>query len=670
MRRRLSVPLAAGGGTLFTFIVQALDGAGTARLQFTAPGFAPHTSTITLTPSGFILYYPSSITTTTFSSNTGLLVLPVRLNPDLTVAADPGSQSVRGGGSVNVPIASSNPAVGTIVDFAHAPIDHLTFTGGVSSASPQFAPTGGGTAVITLETPPGFSTPATQQQIPATVTAPPITVPDATVGKDLQVGVLGQLGAPAPASGIDVTITSLDPARVLVSSSSTVAGAASLSVPLAAGGGTLFTFIVQALDGAGTARLQFTAPGFAPHTSTITLTPSGFILSYPSSITTTTFSSNTGLLVLPVRLNPDLTVAADPGSHSVRGGGSVNVPIASSNPAVGTIVDFAHAPIDHLTFTGGVSSASPQFAPTGGGTAVITLETPPGFSTPATQQQIPATVTAPPITVPDATVGKDLQVGVLGQLGAPAPASGIDVTITSLDPARVLVSSSSTVAGAASLSVPLAAGGGTLFTFIVQALDGAGTARLQFTAPGFAPHTSTITLTPSGFILSYPSSITTTTFSSNTGLVVMAVRLNPDLTRRRRRPALRARRGVRERADCELEPRGRDHRRLRARADRPFDLYGRREQRQPSIRADGWGHGGNHARDTAGLRHAGHSATDPGDGHRPGTDGGIERAPVRSDPTTTSPIEFFALFSEPVTGFTASDVRFAGSTVGGTWSRR
>ena len=44
----------------------------------------------------------------------------------------------------------------------------------------------------------------------------------------------------------------------------------------------------------------------------------------------------------------------------------------------------------------------------------------------------------------------------------------------------------------------------------------------------------------------------------------------------------------------------------------------------------------------------------------------VAGAPIQSDPTTTSPIEFFALFSEPVTGFTASDVRFAGSTVGGT----
>jgi hypothetical protein len=44
----------------------------------------------------------------------------------------------------------------------------------------------------------------------------------------------------------------------------------------------------------------------------------------------------------------------------------------------------------------------------------------------------------------------------------------------------------------------------------------------------------------------------------------------------------------------------------------------------------------------------------------------VDQAAAQTDPTDKSPIKFTVTFSEPVFGFTASDVSFAGSTVGGT----
>ena len=44
----------------------------------------------------------------------------------------------------------------------------------------------------------------------------------------------------------------------------------------------------------------------------------------------------------------------------------------------------------------------------------------------------------------------------------------------------------------------------------------------------------------------------------------------------------------------------------------------------------------------------------------------IDQAAGQADPTNASPIDFTVVFSEPVTGFTGSDVSFTGSTVGGT----
>jgi hypothetical protein len=46
----------------------------------------------------------------------------------------------------------------------------------------------------------------------------------------------------------------------------------------------------------------------------------------------------------------------------------------------------------------------------------------------------------------------------------------------------------------------------------------------------------------------------------------------------------------------------------------------------------------------------------------------INQAAGQADPTTTGPIKFTVVFSEPVTGFTASDVDLSSSTVGGTLS--
>ena len=46
----------------------------------------------------------------------------------------------------------------------------------------------------------------------------------------------------------------------------------------------------------------------------------------------------------------------------------------------------------------------------------------------------------------------------------------------------------------------------------------------------------------------------------------------------------------------------------------------------------------------------------------------INQAAGQVDPTSTSPINFTVAFSETVTGFTASDISFANSTVGGTLS--
>ncbi len=531
-----SITLEVGAGTIGipTFYVQALAGVGTVQLTATASGYASDTSDVTLTPSGFM--FPvgtANISTTTFSNNTALNVVAARLNPiDLTFGQ---GQEVRGGLTVNVPIVSSNTVVGVLVDTGNDQIliDHLTFNGGDSSASADFDPKEIGTATISLSVPVGFSTPSHLRQITASVTGPPINLGNVTVGHNLQTTLSGSLGAPAPAGNRQVTVTSQDPTKVLLATSATAVGTASITLDVGAGTAGIPAFYVQALAGAGSVQLTTTASGYAPDTSDVTLTPSGFMFAVgTSNISTTTFSTNTALNVVAARLNPaDLTFAQ---GQEARGGLTVNVPIVSSNTVVGVLVDTGNDQIliDHLTFNGGDSSAGVDFDPKEGGTTSISLSVPAGFSTPSHLQQITATVTAPPINLGNVTVGHNLQTTLSGSLGAPAPAGNRQVTVTSQDPTKVLLATSATALGAASITLDVGAGTAGIPAFYVQALAGAGTVQLETTASGYATDTSLVTLTPSGFTFSSGSTnFSTTTFSPNTALTVVAVRLNPgDLT--------------------------------------------------------------------------------------------------------------------------------------------
>src|SRR6185369_10029886 len=143
------------------------------------------------------------------------------------------------------------------------PVSYIDLANGDTAATFAFDPIGGGTTTIALTAPAGFATPTVLQHITATVTAPPITVSNGTIGKDLQISMTGSLGAPAPAGNVQVTITSQDPAKVLLATSASAAGAAAITLDVGAGGSAIPAFYVQALDGVGSAQLRTTAPGYS-----------------------------------------------------------------------------------------------------------------------------------------------------------------------------------------------------------------------------------------------------------------------------------------------------------------------------------------------------------------------------------------------------------------------
>src|SRR5450631_1313085 len=131
-----------------------------------------------------------------------------------------------------------------------------TSSNGGASGEFAFHPTGTGTTTLSLATPSGYSTPTNlNQSITATVGIPGITFNQVNyaMGKDSVEDTFSVvLGAPAPAGGVTVTVTSLDPTRLLIApNSSSAVGAASLQIPVTAGQ-TVANYSMQSLADNGT----------------------------------------------------------------------------------------------------------------------------------------------------------------------------------------------------------------------------------------------------------------------------------------------------------------------------------------------------------------------------------------------------------------------------------
>jgi hypothetical protein len=183
-----------------------------------------------------------------------------------------------------------------------------------------------------------------------------------------------------------VTLTSSDPAKVLLSNSGTSAGSSSITVTVPAGQSSVGAFFIQALDSTGVPTVTATANGFGSDTGTMTLTPSGFANSSPGgNFTTTVAAANVLFRVQPARLDAiTLNVVT---FQSLRGGiTTISVPVASDHPEVGAIT------VSPLTFSGGDSLKDTAFDPVAAGTAVLTIGVPSGFSTPSNLRLITATV--------------------------------------------------------------------------------------------------------------------------------------------------------------------------------------------------------------------------------------------------------------------------------------
>jgi hypothetical protein len=333
------------------------------------------------------------------------------------------------------------------------------------------------------------------------------------VGQNLQAVVTVTLAQPAPAGGVQITLSSGDPSKVILGGLNTL-GQASQTFTITEGSTSATGIFAQALASSGTVTLTATA-GAVSGTGTITLSPSGFVLVGPNGPGVQSFSiaqgGTTPLTVSSARLDSSSNFVQN---QSVRGGFSVAVTVNSSNTTVGTVS------AGSLTFNGGDQSATTQFTAVVSGSTTVTAVVPSGFTLPAaganTQTVSVTQVGLVPNTV---TVGQGLETTTNVGLNGAAPAGGFQMIITSNDSGRLLLSKTATGAGANSITINVPGGLSRSADFFVYGLASSGTAtyNIDATAGGFGTGTGTVNLSQSGFVIQGPGGLGAAFFLTTAG---------------------------------------------------------------------------------------------------------------------------------------------------------
>jgi hypothetical protein len=320
-----------------------------------------------------------------------------------------------------------------------------------------------------------------------------------SVGKNLQTSAVINLSEQAPETGVEITLTSEDPKRLLLSTTPEAAGSASLRLSVKPHFRASPEFWVQALSDSGSVHYTASAPGFSGGKGIVTLSPSGIVIMGPfrgPSFPTTVRGEPSRITLFPVRLDSSSRKHVE--QQLIAGGMSFRVNVTSSNTKIGEVSPAA------VTLAGAAPNATLEFKPKALGQTSLTAVMPAGFTTPAEHAAVTAVVRAPGIALTgQITIGQNLQLGAVVGLGEAAPDS-TEVTITSDDPARLLVSAKAQDVGAESIKVHIPPGQVTS-SFFLQALGKSGTVTYRASAPGYTTRTSTIGLSPSGVVVT-PSS--------------------------------------------------------------------------------------------------------------------------------------------------------------------
>jgi len=323
---------------------------------------------------------------------------------------------------------------------------------------------------------------------------PGISLPNVTVGRNLEVSARARVPQPAPDGGFKLTVSSDDPSRLLLSESPETAGSASISIAVLPTFNASGDFWLQGLADSGTVTYTVTAEGLGTAKGTVKLVPAAIVIVGPGRVPkyqNTPGGYQAGITLVSAALDPL------PKEENLAGGLKVEVAIANSDPKVGAV----KAP--KLTLTGGTSTALTSFQPAAEGETTIAPIQPPGFTAPPKYASVVMAVAKPGLAVSTGIfLGKNLQIGAILGLGEPAPPGGLNVTLTSSDSSKLLLSTQPDKLGSSSITVNVPAGKTSAFYYL-QGIGDSGDVTYEAMAPGFRSRTGTIGLTPSAVIIRY-----------------------------------------------------------------------------------------------------------------------------------------------------------------------
>lgn len=324
-----------------------------------------------------------------------------------------------------------------------------------------------------------------------------LTAPDVTVGRNLQTWTNVKLPAPAPQGGVQLTVTSDDPNRLLLSDAPDHAGSASITLAVKAGFGTSPDFWVQGRADSGTVTYNVSASGAGAAKGTVKLVPSAIIILGPfkaPSFKTTPGGRPSKLTLISAALDSTMKVSQE---QQVAAGLRLPVRIDNSHSEFGKIAD------TELTLLGGASELSTFFKPAAEGSVTLTPVPPPGFRAATNYASVVAEIEKPGMAVAEGVIlGKDLQSPGILCLGEPAGPDGVKVTLTSSDPAKMLLSTAEDKLGSGTITLTVPAGQ-SIANYFLQGLSDEGTVTQEASAPGFRTRIGHTQLAPSGIIVAY-----------------------------------------------------------------------------------------------------------------------------------------------------------------------
>jgi len=481
-------------GEAYSIYVAALADSGEVRITASASGAGSATATAKLVPSGFgwsndflssDLYYAAAPSVDAYALDPGTL-LPISL------------QILRVGVAATVEIRNDRPNIATL------PNPSVVFPRSTQITVRNLAT---GDTTLTLTQPAGFTTPNSRQRLTWRVTKAPLWLHGGPLGIHTQ-QQMEFSNLPAAAKGKTATITSSDPARLVVSADANVLGSGTLTFEAGK------PFFIQALANRGVVHLVAALDGFTDTRVPIQLMGTTVLLEVQQGFFggsllksdgayTTLFSGTTQITAHLALVDPDSgSDSFMPGNLMLRAGMDRSIAVQSTNPSVGTILN------SPVRFDQSVSSTTPvEFQPVAAGETEVGAVLPPGFTVPSDRPpfrngRIPFHVTLPGWDIGEqAPLGKDTARGAFLRLAANLSrfSTDVPVSIRSSDPSRLLLSRDDQTVGSNAISMTLSAGAQSAGRFFMQALGREGSVRLVVTAPGFAETNFEIRLTDTFF---------------------------------------------------------------------------------------------------------------------------------------------------------------------------